>query len=321
MKEHLDRSTGNFHIEGIVPPLVTPLKDSNVLDRHGLERLIEHVIHGGVQGVFILGTTGEISRLSCELKDEMIHTTCNIVNKRIPVLVGITDTSIHGTLRLEKIANDAGAEAVVLAPPFYYHVEQNELLDYFIEVADTVTLPLFLYNIPSRTNIIIEIDTVLDAAKHPGIYGIKDSSGDLIYLQNLIYSLSSINGYSDFSVFIGPEEIMAQSVMLGATGGVNGGANLYPKLFVEMFRAAKERNISLVNDLQSIITHISNTLYRIGSEQPNFTKIIKESLSQKGICVPYMEKPYIPFSERDRNRIKECISSITIPEEHLNLFE
>jgi 4-hydroxy-tetrahydrodipicolinate synthase len=171
---------------------------------------------------------------------------------------------------------------------------------------------------PSRTHITIEIDTIYNAANHPKIYGIKDSSGDLIYIQNLIYRM---NGHEDFSIFIGPEEIMAQSVLLGADGGVNGGANLYPKLFVEMFRAAKERKISVVNDLQAIITHISNTLYRVGVNQPNFTKILKEALSQRGVCGPYMEKPYIPFSVRDRNKIKECLSSISIPEKYLDLFE
>ena len=181
MIEPTDQSTGTFHIQGIVPPLVTPLKNSNVLDTDGLKRLIEHVIRGGVQGIFILGTTGEISRLSHELKDEMIRATCDIVHERIPVLVGITDTSIHETLRLESIARDSGAEAVVLAPPFYYHVEQDELLDYFTEVADMIHLPLFLYNMPARTNITIEIDTIINAAKHPRVLGIKDSSGDLIY--------------------------------------------------------------------------------------------------------------------------------------------
>jgi len=318
MKDPTSKPNGIFHIEGIVPPLVTPLINSNLLDKAGLERLIEHVIAGGVQGIFILGTTGEMSRLSHELKKEMIRTSCKIVDKRIPVLVGITDTSIHETLRLENMANEAGADAVVLAPPFYYHVEQNELLDYYLEVAESINLPLFLYNMPSRTNIIIEIDTIIQAAKHPRIHGIKDSSGDLIYVQNLIYSL---NGLDAFSVFIGPEEIMAQSVMLGARGGVSGGANLYPRLFVEMYKASKARNLEVVHDLQQIVTQISNTLYRVGVNQPNFTKIIKEALTQKGICGPYMEKPYIPFSETDRDKIRSCISSIAVPEKYLILFE
>jgi 2-dehydro-3-deoxy-D-pentonate aldolase len=237
------------------------------------------------------------------------------VNNRVPVLVGITDTAIFDTLRLADLAFEAGADAVVLAPPFYYHVEQDELSDYFLEVADSIQLPLYLYNMPSRTNINIEVNTVADVAKHPNILGIKDSSGDLMYIQSLIYSFQ---GQSDFSVFVGPEEIMAQSVLHGASGGVNGGANLYPGLFVELYEAARNSNIALVNQLQMIVTHISNTLYKVGVNQPNFTKIIKEALSQKGICGPYMEKPYIPFSDEDRAIISRCLENINIPASYVN---
>jgi dihydrodipicolinate synthase/N-acetylneuraminate lyase len=311
----MEQSKKSLHLHGIVPPLVTPLLGANQLDADGLEKLLEHVIKGGVHGLFILGTTGEISRLSDRIKEEVIRNTCRIVKNRVPVLVGITDTAIFDTLRLAELAFEAGADAVVLAPPFYYHVEQDELSDYFLEVADSIQLPLYLYNMPSRTNINIEVNTVAEVAKHPNILGIKDSSGDLMYIQSLIYALRE---KPDFSVFVGPEEIMAQSVLHGASGGVNGGANLYPGLFVELYEAARNSDIALVNQLQMIVTHISNTLYKIGANQPNFTKIIKESLSQKGICGPYMEKPYIPFSEEDRAIIGRCLENIYIPASLIN---
>lgn len=300
-----------LNISGIVPPLVTPLLKSNQLDIDGLKNLIDHVINGGVSGIFILGTTGEMSRLSCSLKEEMIRQTCKLVNGRVPVLVGITDTSLFGTLKLEKFAWESGANAAVLAPPFYYHVEQNELLSYFREVADTISLPLFLYNMPSRTHITIEIDTVIKAAKSNNIIGIKDSSGDLMYLQNLIYSFKDKPG---FSIFVGPEEIMAQAVLSGASGGVNGGANIYPRLYVELFEAARQRNLDKVNELQNIVTQISTTLYRVGRKNPNLTKILKEALYQMNICSQHMEKPYIPFSDEDRGEITSCLNSIVIPE-------
>ena len=306
----MDIINGNFKIEGIVPPLVTPLQSRGQLDTGGLERLLEYVIDGGVHGVFILGTTGEASRLSDPVKEALIRRSCEIVNKRVPVLVGITDTAIHETLRLEELAREAGADAVVLAPPFYYHVEQDELADYFLEVADSVKLPLYLYNMPSRTHIHIDVSTVKKVAVHPNIIGLKDSSGNLMYIQSLIYAFG---GEDEFSVFVGPEEIMAQSVLQGAHGGVNGGANIYPHLFVELYDAAKKGNLDQVNRLQHIVTHISNTLYKVGVNQPNFTKIVKEALSQINICGPYMEKPYIPFTEEDRNKIKECMENIHVP--------
>ncbi len=304
--------SNKFNLSGIVPPLVTPLIKSNELDIDGLGKLIDHVIKGGVSGLFILGTTGEMSRLSYKLKEKVIKNTCKLVDKRVPVLVGITDTSMHETLKLESIASESGADAAVLAPPYYYHVEQNELLDYFQEVAGSIALPLYLYNMPSRTHITIEVKTVVQAAKAPGIIGIKDSSGDLIYIQNLIYALK---GKQNFSIFVGPEEIMAQAVLMGVHGGVNGGANLFPELFVSLYEAAKIKDHEKINSLQNIVTQISTTLYRVGKDQPNFTKIIKEALSQMGICKPFMEKPYIPFDEKERLDIAEFLNVIRIPEQ------
>ncbi len=300
----------NFKLSGIVPPLVTPLINSRELDLAGLEKLINHVINGGVHGVFILGTTGELSRLSSSLKTEVIKNTCKFVSKRVPVLVGITDTSMHDSLKLEKIAKEFGADAAVLAPPFYYHVEQNELLDYFSEVAASISLPLYLYNMPARTNIFIEIETVRKASKIPGVIGIKDSSGDLNYIEELI---AMFKDQSDFSVFVGPEEIMAHCVLLGADGGVNGGANFFPELFVQLYEAARNKDLKVVEELQAIVNQISNTLYKVGKGNPNFIKIVKEILSQKGICQENMAKPYIPFSSEEKLQISEYLEKIKIP--------
>jgi 4-hydroxy-tetrahydrodipicolinate synthase len=296
-------------IKGVIPPLITPLNENYDLDVDSLERLIEHVIAGGVHGIFILGTTGELSRLDFNTKVSVIKNTLRIVNNRVPVLVGITDTSFHESLKLEKIAAESGAHFVVAAPPFYYHVTQAELLEYYTDLARNITLPLYLYNMPSRTNISIDIDTVEKTVLIPGIIGIKDSSCDFFYLQKLLYVLGK---YPEFSVFVGPEEFLAQSVQLGANGGVNGGANLFPELYVKLFNAASENDIDLVNRLQNVVTQISSTLYQIGEGQPNFIKILKEAMYQKGICQPYMAKPYIPYFDSEKLQIAECLSKIEL---------
>jgi 4-hydroxy-tetrahydrodipicolinate synthase len=302
----------NMHeLAGIVPPLVTPLNDNDEIDLGGLRNVVEHVINGGVHGIFILGTTGELSRLNPEARESLIKNTCAMVNGRIPVLVGITDPSIHESLKLEKLAEKYAADAVVLAPPFYYHVNQDELLEYFKEVAEKSTLPIFLYNMPARTNIVIEIQTVLKAALIPGIIGIKDSSCDFFYLQKLLYELKE---FPEFSVFVGPEEIMAQSVQLGAVGGVNGGANLFPELYVQLYEASLKNDIATIKRLQNIVIQISSTLYEVGNGQANFIKILKEALSQKGLCKPNMAKPYIPYSDAEKLQIAECLNQIQFGE-------
>ncbi len=296
-------------LNGIVPPLVTPLTLDMQLDVSGFEKLINHVIDGGVHGIFVLGTTGELSRLSYDLRKSVIEHACRIANKRVPVLVGVTDTSIDETIRLEKIAHECGAEAVVVAPPFYYHVEQDELLSYFEELASAMDLPIYLYNMPARTKIHISIDTVLKASEIEGVIGLKDSSGDFFYLQELLFKLK---GKKDFKVFVGPEEIMAQCVLTGCDGGVNGGANIFPELFVELYEAAAAGDFQLVKLLQDQVTHLSTALYKVGGKQANFIKILKEALHQKGICGPQMAKPYIPMHESERQEVKRVLKSLAL---------
>ena len=298
-------------LNGIIPPLITPLLNDDELDTEGLQSLLDHVIRGGVHGIFILGTTGELPRLSFSLREQMISHTCRIVNKRVPVLVGISDTSMHESLRMGALAYTFGADAAVLAPPYYYPVEQDELLDYFRAIAGKIDLPVYLYNNPARTQIVIEIGTVVNASKITGIVGIKDSSGDPEYIEKLIRALKNLPG---FPVFIGPEEFMAKSVLLGADGGVNAGANVFPELYVALYEAAKKEDLQKVEKLQAILDDIHNTLYQIGNGQPNLIKIIKEALFQKGISHPYMAKPYIPFSEQEKQEIASCLQRLNIEE-------
>ncbi|MDI9604321.1 MAG: dihydrodipicolinate synthase family protein, partial [Bacteroidota bacterium] len=118
-------------LHGIVPPLVTPLLDNDTLDLDGLERLIEHVIAGGVHGIFILGTTGEAQSLGFSLREEMIKQTSKILKGRLPLLVGISDTSLADSIRLSYSAAEYGADAVVSAPPYYFAAAQPELIDFY----------------------------------------------------------------------------------------------------------------------------------------------------------------------------------------------
>src|SRR5437867_968915 len=109
----------NLPLTGIVPPLVTPLRDRDALDLAGLEKLIEHVLGGGVSGLFVLGTTGEGPSLSYRLRRELVERVCKQVNRRVPVLVGITDTAFVESVNVARASADAGADGLVVAPPYY----------------------------------------------------------------------------------------------------------------------------------------------------------------------------------------------------------
>jgi 4-hydroxy-tetrahydrodipicolinate synthase len=221
--------------EGIIPPMVTPLRDRDALDVPGLERLVEHMLAGGIHGLFILGTTGEAPSLSYRLRRELVDRVCRQVLGRVPVLVGITDTALVESLALARHAAQAGAQAVVAAPPFYFPAGQPELLHYVEHLTAELPLPLFLYNMPMMTKVAFAPQTVRQLLGNARIVGVKDSSGDLGYFEQL---LAVARERPDWSVLVGPEHLLADAVERGGQGGVNGGANLCPRLFVELYAAA-----------------------------------------------------------------------------------
>ncbi|MEM6471682.1 MAG: dihydrodipicolinate synthase family protein, partial [Planctomycetota bacterium] len=192
-------------IHGIVPPLVTPLSDRDKLDDAGLERLLEYQLSAGVDGVFILGTTGEGPSLSDRVQRAMIRQTCRAINQRVPVYVGITDTSIVRAIELAECATTAGAKAVVAAPPFYFPAGQTELRHWFLELAESLPLPLVLYNMPGCVKTSIEIETLRTLIEHENIVGMKDSSGDLRYFRQVIEIAKT---RADWPVLIGPEALL-----------------------------------------------------------------------------------------------------------------
>ena len=157
----------------------------------------------------------------------------------MPVLVGVTDTSFVETVNLAAHAADAGAQAVVLAAPYYFPAGQPELLEYLEDIAGELPLPVFLYNMPSHTKLIFEPETVRRALDMPNIVGMKDSSAQMIYFHKLARSLAAER--PDLSLLVGPEELLGEAVLLGRHGGVCGGANLFPRLYVELYEAAVGR--------------------------------------------------------------------------------
>ncbi|MEO5098605.1 dihydrodipicolinate synthase family protein, partial [Bacteroides thetaiotaomicron] len=203
----------NIPLSGIIPPLVTPLLDDDVLDVEGLQRLIEHLIAGGVHALFVLGTTGESQSLSYKLRVEMIKNTCRIAKGRLPVLVCISDTSIVESVNLACLAADHGADAVVSAPPYYFATGQPELIEFYEHLLPQLPLPLFLYNMPTHTKVNFAPATIQRIAENPGVIGFKDSSANTVYFQSVMYAMKD---NPDFSMLVGPEEIMAESVLLGA---------------------------------------------------------------------------------------------------------
>jgi dihydrodipicolinate synthase/N-acetylneuraminate lyase len=293
-------------ISGIIPPMVTPLRSPDALDEPGHERLIEHLLAGGVHGLFILGTTGEGPALSYRLRRALVERTCRQVAKRVPVLVCITDTAVMESLELARTVADFGADAVVAAPPYYWQSNPSELDRYYGFLANEQPLPLMLYNMPGLTKTVIPLETVRRSMEQPNIVGMKDSSGNLGYLHQILCLRGS---RTDWPVFVGDEETLAYAMLAGADGGVTGGANMFPRLYSEFFQAAANRDFARMHELQNLVIRVSD-IYRTNPSASAGIKGIKTVLSLLRICEDVSAEPVRRFESQERDAINALLQKL-----------
>ena len=294
-------------LRGMVTPLATPLHGGMALDHSGLEALIERVIAGGVQGIFVLGTTGEGPSLPFDVRAAVIRQSCSIAHGRVLVLAAVSDTVYSDTVRLSQLAAEAGADAVVAAPPYYFRYSQDELLAYVARLCGDIELPLWLYNIPSLTKVAFEPETVSRAAELPGIAGLKDSSFDMEYLRRVIELVKS---RPDFSVMVGPEEKLLEGLGLGAHGGVCGGSNLHPALLTALLRAFRSGDLTLAVKLQNEVNAMGEALYTTGDPSSSYMRGMKCALGLLGIGDGRCAPPFGSFLQAQQNHIADGLRSL-----------
>ncbi|MFV0446452.1 MAG: dihydrodipicolinate synthase family protein [Planctomycetaceae bacterium] len=293
--------------KGIIPPLVTPLLERNRLDVEGLERLIEHVLAGGVHGLFVLGTTGEGPSLAHTLQRELVSRTVEQMRNRAPVLVGVTDTSMDESLHLCRHAADAGADAVVLAAPYYFPMHQDDLERFVRNFAVECPLPIMLYNMPSHTKVAFSVETVRRLLDIENVVGVKDSSAQMPYFQQLVDLARERAG---FTVLMGPEELLGASVLMGGDGGVCGGANLFPSLYCELYDAALTGDLRRVMQLQQRVQRLSNKLYNVGPAPTNYLTGLKTSLALVGLCSDRLSEPLFQMSAGQSSQLAQHLRDL-----------
>jgi len=285
-------------LTGIIPPVVTPLLDINTLDVNGLESVLSRLIENEVHGLFILGTTGEGPNLSHRIRKEIIKHTTAFVKERKPVFVGVTDTSPEELLELAFYAADNGIDALVFAPPYYSPLNQQELLTYAEWLIPQLPMPVLLYNMPSHCKVSFSLEAVKKLSALDKVLGIKDSSGDMSYLNNMMGSVER----PDFCFFTGPEILLAETLFIGGNGGVSGGANLYPQLFVGLYEAFQKGDLIKVMEFQQVIKELDRAVYFEG-----FMKGVKTALAIKGICKEVAIPPLFSMTPNGRNKLESSL--------------
>lgn len=252
----------HLKLQGVIPPMISPLNLDRSIDIDGLERLVKHMLDGGVAGLFLFGSSGEGPWLTSEQIEIILSTTKMIVQRKIPLLAGVLEPSTSKVIQaIHHIESIGGVDAVVVTTPYYFGTDADDQIEHIQTIAQQSTLPIILYNIPPTTHHILAASTVKRLLGISNIIGIKDSAGDMAEFEKLL-QLKKIR--PDFAVLQGAEAHAAQSLMAGADGIVPGLGNLVPHLFATLLQDVQSQNKDAAIEKQDTV----NTLGQL--HQPDY---------------------------------------------------
>ncbi|MCX5039429.1 MULTISPECIES: dihydrodipicolinate synthase family protein [Streptomyces] len=231
-------------LSGVVPPVCTPLDASGEVDTASLTRLVEHLVGGGVHGLFALGSSSEVAFLTDRQRAVALDTVVEAVAGRVPVLAGVIDMTTPRVLVHAEAASEAGADALVATAPFYARTHPREIAAHFRAIRSAVDLPLYAYDLPVSVHSKLSAPLVRELAEDGTLAGLKDSSGDEGGLRRLMVELGGRHGRADgpapsFSILTGSELTVDAALLAGADGVVPGLGNVDPAGYVRLYDAVR----------------------------------------------------------------------------------
>ncbi|MFD9907695.1 dihydrodipicolinate synthase family protein [Streptomyces sp. NPDC059063] len=298
-------------LTGVVPPVCTPLTPDNEVDTASLERLVDHLVDGGVDGLFVLGSTSEAAYLPDGHRETVVRTVVRHVGGRLPVLAGAIDMTAPRVLDHVRVAAAAGADAVVVTAPFYTRTHPAEIARHFRLVSDRGGLPVFAYDIPAAVHTKLDADLVLGLAADGVLAGLKDSSGDDGGLRRV---LLGARGLPSFSVLTGAELTVDSALAMGAHGVVPGLGNVDPHGYVRLYRHCQDADWASARSEQERLC----ALFRMVDAGPSSRMgrsssalgAFKAALHLRGIIAhPLTASPQIPLSPEETEQVGKHLAT------------
>lgn len=287
-------------LRGTVTPLVTPVTSSFELDEAALERLLETQLKANVEGVFVMGTTGEGTSIPRSWRMQLVRCTVNHVRGRALVYAGIADTSLADAIAAANEYFGAGVDVVVAPPPVYFPLNGRELLAWYRALLDGVEGPVVIYNIPATTRVSIPIDLFGSLIGHPRLAGLKDSENNALRHQQL---LDRFGSEPDFSILIGIGSLMLHGLKLGADGIVPSVANLIPDVCHRLCEFARHGDWAAAEALDKQMNAVAE-IYQKGRSLGESLAALKAMLSLRGICGPTVLPPLLPVDSADLENLR-----------------
>lgn len=286
-------------LHGVLPALISPLKRDGTADEPAIHRLVEHVLAGGVHGLLPLGSTGETASLDEPTRRRVLAAVVEAAAGRVPVICGVAQSHIGAARAEVQAAARLGAAAALVAPPFYYLIDQRTVLAFYRQLAADSTIPIFLYHIPQLTKVMAEPATVASLAHEGTIAGIKDSSRDFEYFENVCIATRDLPG---FRIFTGSDTMLLPSLAMGGSGTICGAANVAPGWVVRIYDDFKRGDWVAARAHQDALFELVMAV-RGGV----FPAAIKTALHLMGVCDPWLAPPIEPLDEPSEGRLRQLL--------------
>ena len=270
------------------------------VDPDGVARLVEHVIDGGVHGVLALGSTGETASLDERSRRMVLDCVIKAAGGRVPVLCGVAQSQLASAVAEVDAAAKAGADAALVAPPFYYPTDQAGVLAFYRAVAERASIPILVYNIPQFTKIVMEPATLAALATEGAVQGIKDSSRDFEYFEGVCIATRGVGG---FRVFTGSDTMLVASLAVGGSGTICGAGNIAPDWVVRIYDEFTRGDLDAARGSQDRLFEFIASV-----REGVFPLAIKAALHMRGICEPWSAPPVRKLDERVEARLHEKLA-------------
>jgi 4-hydroxy-tetrahydrodipicolinate synthase len=287
-------------LRGIIPPVVTPFRADESLDLGTLRKHIDLMLAKGVDGIFVLGTTGEFYALDEGEKQQVVAAAVEHCRGRSPVFVGTGAETTREVVRLTRMAEAEGADGISVITPYFIKPNQAELIDHFRRVAESTSKPVVLYNNPATCGgVSIEPETVARLAEVPNIVGIKDSSGDL---QNTI-ELIKLTPRDKFAVLNGRDTLILAALLFGAKGAIPATCNVAPELCVGIYQSFVKGDIDAARRYQDRLAPV-----RLSLTLGTGNGAVKEAMALLGRPAGPNRAPIAPLSAEKRQKLKHILT-------------
>ncbi|MCK4257669.1 MAG: 4-hydroxy-tetrahydrodipicolinate synthase [Halanaerobiales bacterium] len=281
--------------------IVTPFRKNSV-DYDKLGELIDWHVEKGTDAIIICGTTGESSTMTEEERRETIKFTVDSTNKRIPVIAGTGSNNTHHAIELSKYAEKVGVDGLLIVTPYYNKTTQKGLVEHYLSIAESVNIPIILYNVPGRTGLNLLPQTILELSKHKNISAVKEASGNISQVAEIARLCSD-----DFDIYSGNDDMIVPLLSLGGKGVISVVANILPKETHEMVMNYLEGKVNEARDLQLKMNGFINALFIENNPIP-----VKTAMNLMGMDVGDLRLPLTSMLEENRNILIDRMKELDI---------